>query len=65
VATPIKDTPVLTGKDARRFEKMIKENESKRVSPESYERIMAAGRSVQVFNSLADYENYRVNTIKS
>ena len=65
MATPIKDTPVLTGKDARKFEKMIQENESKRISPESYEQIMNAGKNVRVFNSLSDYENYCVNTIAS
>ena len=29
MATPIKETPILFGKDAERFEKTLKENESK------------------------------------
>ena len=50
MATPIKDTPVLTGKAARRFESIIKENETKRISPEERERIMAIYRSVKVID---------------
>ena len=38
MATPIKDTPVLTGKDSARFLKDIKANEKKKVSPKSYKR---------------------------
>lgn len=60
MATPIKPTPVLTGKDARRFEKMLKENETKRISAAELERIIAAGRNVKVFDSMAEYEQYRV-----
>lgn len=59
MATPIKDTPVLTGKDARRFEAWMKENETKRVSPEEYERAMAVYRRVKVFNSMEEYEAHR------
>lgn len=63
MATPIKDTPVLMGKTARRFEKMIKENETTRISQESYERIKEAGRNVQIFNNVSEYKAYRASTI--
>ena len=44
MARPIKDTPVLTGKDARRFAQAIKANESKTITREEYERILRARR---------------------
>ena len=40
MATPIKETPVLYGKDSERFLKTIKENESKKVPREDYDRAM-------------------------
>jgi hypothetical protein len=40
MARPIKETPVLTGNDARRFEQAIKRNETTKVSREAYERAM-------------------------
>lgn len=42
MANPIKDTPVLTGKDARHFDALMKENKDKKVSPIAYARIKAA-----------------------
>lgn len=57
MASPIKDTPVLTGKSARRFESIIKENETKRISLEERERIMAVYRSVKVIDK-RDNINY-------
>jgi len=42
MATPIKDTPVLTGKNARDFDAWMKSNEDKKISPEAYARIKAA-----------------------
>ncbi|MCP5244849.1 MAG: hypothetical protein H6937_02315 [Burkholderiales bacterium] len=42
MATPIKDTPVLYGKDAERFERIIKENESKKVPAADYNRAKEA-----------------------
>ena len=62
MATPIKDTPILRGKVARRFEAIIKENETKKISPEARELIMKSGRNVQIFNSMADYERFRANS---
>jgi len=38
MARKIKETPVLTGKDAARFEKVAKANETRKVSTEDYNR---------------------------
>lgn len=38
MALPIKETPILKGKDAREFEKAIKENEDRKISREDYQR---------------------------
>jgi len=54
MATPIKDTPVLTGKDARRFEAWMKENEGKKVSPEELERMRSIYRRVQAVDKQDD-----------
>ncbi len=40
MATPIKDTPILTGKDARRFEQRMKE--VKPLPKEEIDRMMEA-----------------------
>lgn len=48
MAKPIKDTPVLTGKSARHFEEWMKENESKKVSPQAYARIKAAAKKFKL-----------------
>ncbi|MEJ2255285.1 MAG: hypothetical protein P8Y75_13165 [Nitrospirota bacterium] len=40
MAKPIKETPILHGKDAERFQNKIKENESRKVSRAEYERVM-------------------------
>jgi hypothetical protein len=47
MARPIKETPVLTGDDARRFEEAIQKNNSQRVSRESYERALKVFDSVK------------------
>jgi hypothetical protein len=49
MAREIKETPVLKGQEADRFAKAIKENESKRVSSESYNR---AVRTYNLINKL-------------
>jgi len=36
MAKPIKETPILHGKDAKRFEKIIKDNQNKKVSADEY-----------------------------
>lgn len=38
MAKEIRETPVLEGADVTRFEKMIKENEKRKVSSEEYQR---------------------------
>lgn len=40
MAKPIKETPVLYGKDSDRFLKEIKDNEGKKVSKEDYDRAL-------------------------
>lgn len=39
VATKVKDTPILKGKDAERFSQKMKEAEKNPISKEEYERI--------------------------
>ena len=50
MARPIKETPVLTGTDALRFEKQIKENETgkNKVSESDYTRAQEAFKKVVV-----------------
>jgi hypothetical protein len=62
MATPIKDTPVLTGKDARRFDAWLKGNEGKKITKEERDRIIAAGTKIQVVNGMDEYERYRAGT---
>ena len=45
MARPIKETPILFGKDARRFEARMKEK--RRISPEERARIKAAYEAVK------------------
>ena len=47
MARPVKETPILTGEDARRFEKATKANEKKTITPEEFERIMEARRTIR------------------
>ncbi len=47
MARPIKETPVLRGKDAERFQRIIKENESKKVPASDYERAKQAYSSIK------------------
>ena len=51
MARPIKETPILTGKDAERFQKIIKANEYKKVPASDYERAEKAYRNFDVINS--------------
>ena len=45
MARPIKETPILRGKDAERFEKEVKENEHRRLSEEEFRRVEKIYRS--------------------
>lgn len=48
MANPIKDTPVLTGQDARRLKKAMKENETKTISAKELARILQAQQTMHV-----------------
>lgn len=48
MARPVKETPILEGKDAREFEKTIKENESRKVTREEYERAEKAFEEIKI-----------------
>ncbi|OAI20621.1 hypothetical protein A1507_22795 [Methylomonas koyamae] len=50
MATPVKDTPVLTGKDALRFDAWLKANEGKKINPEAKARIQAASKKFRLVN---------------
>jgi len=65
MARPIKDTPVLVGKNARQFETWMKKNESKKISSSEYARIKEAGRNIKVFNSMEEYERFNASSIGS
>jgi len=39
MAKPIKETPILRGRDAKRFNKELKKSETKKVSPDVRERM--------------------------
>jgi hypothetical protein len=47
MAKPIKETPFLSGKDAKKFIEKIDNNKEKRVSREEYERVMANYRTIK------------------
>ena len=48
MARPVKETPVLQGKEARNFERVLKENEQKKVSQADYERAVATFKSIKL-----------------
>jgi hypothetical protein len=48
MAKPVKDTPVLTGKNAREFDAWMAKNEGKKVSPQAYARIKAAAKKFKL-----------------
>jgi|GEM_PF-1210362 len=50
MARKIKETPVLTGKDAQRFDQLIKANESKKISKEEYSKVVSSYRRFRVVN---------------
>ena len=47
MAQPIKETPVLTGKHARKFEKELKRNESQKVTTKEYQRAVQAFQKIR------------------
>jgi len=42
MAREIKDTPVLTGENARHFERILEQNKNKKVPKDEYNRAMEA-----------------------
>jgi hypothetical protein len=50
MAKPIKETPVLKGKDASNFHREMKMSETKKVSPDVKERML---HNFDIMNSLA------------
>jgi hypothetical protein len=52
MAKPIKETPILTGKDAAKFRKTMQENKNKVVSTEVKQRIKANYESLK---AIADF----------
>lgn len=65
MARPIKDTPVLEGEDARRFEAWMAENEGKKITQDEKLRIERAGKKFQVFNSMKEYEEFNASQARS
>jgi hypothetical protein len=48
MARPVKETPVITGKDAKKFATTIKANEKKRVSKAEFERALLSYKSIKI-----------------
>lgn len=48
MARPIKETPVLTGKDAKRFEEQIKANEARKVPLPDYQKAQKTFATVKL-----------------
>lgn len=46
MASKVKDTPILTGKDARRFDCIIKKNANKKVPAADYNRAKEVARRI-------------------
>ena len=65
MARPVKDTPVLEGEDARRFEAWMAENEGKKISQDAKLRIERAGQKFRVFNSMKEYEEFNASQARS
>lgn len=51
MATPVRETPTLTGDDARRFEERMKESETRRVNDDERARIMESLSLFHVANT--------------
>ncbi len=48
MARPVKETPVLTGKDAKRFDLQIKENEKRKVPQSEYRQALKTFAAVKL-----------------
>jgi hypothetical protein len=48
MATKVKDTPILRGKDAERFNQKMREAEKNPISKKEYERMLAVFKNVRI-----------------
>jgi len=48
MATKVKDTPILKGKDAERFNRKMREAENNAIPKKDYERMLATFKSVRI-----------------
>lgn len=48
MARQVKETPILTGEDAKRFTEATKANEKKTITPNEHKRIMDAWRKFKL-----------------
>ncbi|HNT44088.1 MAG TPA: hypothetical protein PKN85_06475 [Syntrophorhabdaceae bacterium] len=62
MSTPIKETPILRGKDARRFTEKITRNEQEPAPREEYDKLMANYRKVKTDKPLAAFAEGREKT---
>jgi len=53
MARPIKETPVLTGDDARAFEQVVKNNENKAASKEEFDEVKKAFSGITLDKSMS------------
>lgn len=51
MATQVKDTPILLGKDAQRFNDAIKESAVKKISPEEREKLQESFKRFKVVDA--------------
>lgn len=51
MARPIKETPILLGEDAKRFNDAIKENETKKTSPQEYKNLQDSFNKFKIVNA--------------
>ena len=52
MAKPIKETPVLRGKDAQRFSEEVRANEKKKIAKTEYKKAIADYKELKKFNIL-------------
>ena len=48
MATKVKDTPILRGKDAIRFNQQMREADQKRISKQEYDRMLAVFKTIRI-----------------
>lgn len=52
MASKVKDTPILRGKDAQRFNLKMREADKNTIPKKEYERMMAVFNSVRIIETL-------------